>query len=98
MAPICDTRPQQVDGHDLFSRFRDMKCPGPLVSRIREMPNPEKPKNSLIETFPEIFDLCHVSLKYGRLRFHDFPNLDVPMALSSSGLFPSRRICATRPG
>jgi hypothetical protein len=96
MAPICDTRPQQMDGRDLFSRFRDMLCPGPLVSKIREMPNPRKPMNSLIGTFPESLDLCHVSLKDGRLRlrrgFHwketrslvlkdrDFPNHDMPMA------------------
>jgi hypothetical protein len=104
---------QQTDGWDLSSQFRDMKCPGPLVSKIREMPNPEKPMNSLIGTFPESFDLCHVSLKDGRLRlrrgfhwnetrspvlrFRDVPNPDLPMALSSSGIFPSRRNCATCP-
>jgi hypothetical protein len=48
---ICATRPQQMDGRDLSSRFRDMICPGPLVSRIREMPNPEKPMNSLDRDF-----------------------------------------------
>jgi hypothetical protein len=42
---------QQTDGRDLSSRFRDMMCPRPLVSRIREMPNPEKPMNSLIQDF-----------------------------------------------
>jgi hypothetical protein len=31
MAPIYDTRPQQMDGRDPFSRFRDMLCPGHLV-------------------------------------------------------------------
>jgi hypothetical protein len=94
---------QQTDGRDLSSRFRDMMCPGPLVSRIREMPNLEKPMNSLIGTFPESFDSCHVSLKDGWLRlrrgfrwketrslvlrFPDFPNPDMPMGLCSSGLF-----------
>jgi hypothetical protein len=53
MAPICDTCPQQMDDRDLSSRFRDMLCPRPLVSRIREMPNPEKPMKSLIGTFPK---------------------------------------------
>jgi len=52
---------QQMDGHDLSSRFRDMLCPGPLVSRIREMLNPDMPMKSLIGTFPESFDLCHAS-------------------------------------
>lgn len=45
-----------------------MKCPGPLVSKIRERPNPDMPMKSLIGTFPESLDLCHVSLKDGRLR------------------------------
>jgi hypothetical protein len=61
MAPICDTHPQQMDGRDLFSRVRDVMCSGPLVSRIREMPNPEELMNSLIETFPERFDIFHMS-------------------------------------
>ena len=103
MAPICDTRPQQMDGRDLFSQFRDMLCPGPLVSRIHEMPNHEKPMNALIGTFPESFDFCHVSLKDGRLdfrrgfawketrslvfRFRDFPNPDMLMARFFSELF-----------
>jgi hypothetical protein len=80
-----------------------MKCPGPLVSKIREVPNAEKPMNSLIGTFPESFDLCHVSLKDGRLRLRrgfrwketrslvlkdrDFPNPDMPMARFFSELF-----------
>ena len=58
---------------------------------------------SLIGTFPESFDLCHVSLKDGRLRLHrgfhwnetrspvlrfrDFPNPDMPMARFFSELF-----------
>jgi hypothetical protein len=58
---------------------------------------------SLIGTFPESFDLCHVSLKDGRLRlrrgfhwnetrspvlrFRDFPNPDMPMARFFSELF-----------
>jgi hypothetical protein len=44
---------EQMDGCDLSSQFRDMLCPRPLVSRIREMSNPDMPMKSLIGTFPK---------------------------------------------
>jgi hypothetical protein len=92
MALICDTRPQQMDGRDLFSRFRDILCPGPLVSKIREMPNPEKPMKSLVGTFPESFDFCHVSFKDERLRFASGISLERnPITCSQVSRFPESR-------